>query len=125
MMIRNPASEAMEIVLIDAGSSGESAMARAAKRERSIRRAARRRKTDARMGAADGGGAASTSKTTGSSSISSNRITPSRRVGSRGSGVGERDDRPLISDTRHPTPDYHHYPTTDPATTYSAGVGSS
>src|SRR4051794_9770340 len=83
MMMRKPASDAIEIALIDAGRRGESASASAAKSDTSTRSAANRRKIDVRTGAAGGGAAASTSTTAGCSSTSSNRITPSHSQSSQ------------------------------------------
>src|SRR5229473_658441 len=78
-MMRKPASEAIEIALIDAGRRGESANASAAKSERSTRSAASRLKIEAGAGVDGGASVRSTSTVVGCSSISSNRITPSRR----------------------------------------------
>src|SRR3954451_23379669 len=102
MMMRKPDSDAIEMALIDAGRRGESASASAAKSDTSMRSAANRRKIDVRTG---GGAAASTSTTAGCSSTSSNRITPSRGVGGREWGVGEKNDvARFISHSPPPTP---------------------
>src|SRR6476659_7921008 len=100
MMIRKPASDAIEIALIDAGRRGESASASAAKSETSMRSAANRRKIETRAG---GGAAESTSTIAGCSSTSSNRITPSRGVSVVGGRESERIKK--ISDSRQPTTD--------------------
>src|SRR5256885_362956 len=74
-MTTKPASEAVEIALIESGRRGERARPSAAKRERSMRSAASHRKNEATTDRV--GVAGSASNVTGCSSTSSNRITPS------------------------------------------------
>src|ERR1700692_445248 len=84
MMMRKPASDAMEIALIDAGRRGESARPRAAKRERSMSSAARRRKNEV-----DGGGAAESieRRRLQLDFIESHHTLPTRSRGLRGFAV--------------------------------------
>src|SRR5436190_16830303 len=79
-MTRKPASEAIATALIVAGRSGERASPRAAKSERSVRRAAVRRKNDPAADRVGAGVTSSASNVPGCSSISSNRITPSHSL---------------------------------------------